>query len=438
MGLKNSLPLRVLLCLLAVPPSSGAQNLSPRIEQYMDAQVRVNRFSGSVLVAHNGHLLSSKRYGTANVKPRAGHASAPRFPVGSIAMQFTDVAILQLEGNGKLQVQHSVCNYIKQCPDHWQPITVSELMTHTSGIPALPDNDRSPLDLPATSRLVDRIKKEPLRFKPGEKLDSTYSEDEVLHAVIEAVSGEDYSAYFHEHIFAPLQMRHTGYSTSAVTPSAAPLLMPSDLRLSLGYTAARLYSTVEDLYLWDRALKAGKLLPTKSLDEMFTPYRDGYGFGWMTQKQLDRKVYTPGGGIRTYSTTILSYPDDDACVIVLSPLDTADAQKIGKDLAAIMFGANYERPVEPKAIRLDATRLDDYVGQFSVNPDFVLSISKQSDRLMVQGPDQTKIEILPESATEFFVKDSQTRIQFVMLANGHVTELVLQQGGRDIPARRVN
>jgi len=440
MGLKNFLLISMLLSLLIVGLSGADQSLSSTIEQYMHAQATVNRFSGAVLVAHDGKVLFSKSYAISNLKPGTVDTPATRFPVGSIAMQFTDVAILQLEAKGKLHVQDSVCKYIKQCAMDWQRITLFELMTHTSGIPAIPDGEKSSPDVPTTSRLIDRIKKEPLRFKPGEKLESSYSEDEVLHATIEEVSGQDYSTYFHEHIFAPLEMRDTGYvpHNSSASSATAPLLMPSDVRLSFGYTAARLYSTVDDLYLWDRALTTEKLAPTKSVQEMFTPYRDGYGFGWMIQKHLDRKLATQGGGLRTYSSSVLRYPDDHACVIVLSQSDTTDAQKVGKDLAAIMFGAEYEVPVEHKAIRLDPDRLDEYVGRFAISPDFVLTITKESDHLMVQTADHANIEILPESEIQFFVKDSETKIQFVRLANGYVTELVLQQGGRDIPAKRIN
>jgi CubicO group peptidase (beta-lactamase class C family) len=112
-----------------------------------------------------------------------------------------------------------------------------------------------------------------------------------------------------------------------------------------------IYSTVYDLYRWDRALYSGALVSKKSLDQMFTPYRDGYGFGWKTLKEFQRKAIVYGGRTSGFSTSIRRYPDDDACVVVLSNLEGVDAEKISHDLGAIMFGAHYAMPAESHAVQ---------------------------------------------------------------------------------------
>jgi hypothetical protein len=171
---------------------------------------------------------------------------------------------------------------------------------------------------------------------------------------------------------------------------------------------------------------------------MFTPYRDGYGFGWMVQKQLGRRLVTQGDGIRMYSTSIRRYPDDDVCVIVLSQSETTDAEKVSKDIAAILFGDHYELPMKHKVVTLDPASYDGYVGRYTLAPNFVLTVTKDVDRLMIQGTGQAKIEILPESGKVFSIKGSDTKINFIKISNGRATQLILQQGGRDIPAARIN
>jgi CubicO group peptidase (beta-lactamase class C family) len=385
----------------------------------------------------------SKSYDPADVKSGASNTSKTRFRIGSIAVQLTDTAILQLQEKNRLHVQDPVCKYITECPNNWEKITLFDLMIHTSGIPEInnaSDYKSSKLTPPTISELLARIKKEPLQFEPGEKLDYSYSEDEVLDAVIEADSGEPYTAYLDSHIFVPLGMHHTGYDSALRIPTLSgtlPLLMPSDIQRSFFYTAGGLYSTVEDLYLWDRALATDKVASPKSLQQMFTPYRDGYGFGWMIRKELDRRLVTQGGGLRLYSTSILRYPDDDACVVVLSKSETTDAVRVGQDLAAILFGKYYELPMEHTAIKLEPASYDDYVGRYALAPNFILTVTREGDRLMIQGTGQAKIEILPESGTRFFMNGSGAKIDFMKTSNGSVTQLILQQGEGGISFGRI-
>jgi CubicO group peptidase (beta-lactamase class C family) len=427
-----------------VVPLWTTDGIASRVEEYMHAEMTLNRFRGSILIARDGKILVSKGYRVVTLKSGVLNTSATRVHVGSIAMQFTDTAVLQLQEKGALHVQDSVCEYIKRCPNDWSGITLFDLMTHTSGIPEIrnvPDHENSSSRAPTSSELLDLIKKEPLQFRPGEKLDCSYSEDEVLHAVIEAASGEPYTTYLDRHIFKPLRMRDTGYDGTLRTPSqpeTVSVLLPSDIERSLLYTAGGLYSTAKDLYFWNCALATDKVISQESLQQMFTPYRDGYGFGWMVQKQLGRRLVTQGDGIRMYSTSILRYPDDDVCVIVLSQSETTDAEKVSKDIAAILFGDHYELPMKHKVVTLDPASYDGYVGRYTLAPNFVLTVTKDVDRLMIQGTGQAKIEILPASETVFSIKGSDTKINFIKIANGRATQLILQQGGRDIPAARIN
>jgi CubicO group peptidase (beta-lactamase class C family) len=391
----------LILTALPLAPAWATQDLISKVDRYMYAQMTVNRFSGSILVARDGKVLVSKGYGLTSVKSGGPNTPETRFRVGSIAIQFTDMAILQLQEKSRLHVQGSVCKYIKECPNDWGKISLFDLMTHTFDIPEIrkfSDHESSNSTAPTVSELVDEIKKEPLQFNASEKLDYSFSEDEVLHTVIEAASGESYLTYLDRHIFVPLGMRDTGYDGALRIPSrpeTAFVLTSSDAQRSALYTAGGLYSTVKDLYLWDRALATDNLASTKSLQEMFTPHRDGYGFGWMVQKEMGRKLVTQGGGFRIYSTSILRYPDDDVCVIVLSQSEMTDAVKVSKDIAAILFGDHYELPMERKVITLDLASYDDYVGRYMLAPNFVLIVTKDVDRLMIRAPGRPRSRYFP-------------------------------------------
>jgi CubicO group peptidase (beta-lactamase class C family) len=350
---------------LAVLNPLSALDRSSKIDGYMNGQIKSNRFSGSVLIAQNGKVLITKGYGMADVELNVLNTPETKFRLGSITQQFTAMAILELEEDGRLSTQDSVCKYILGCPNAWQEIKIVNLLTHTSGIPNFTDfSDYEKISmLPGTvAELLARFKNKPLEFKPGEKFKYSSSGYEVLGAVIENVSREPYAKYLSEHIFEPLGMGDTGYdSATRIIPHRASgyrrdedtgsLVNATYLDMSIPYSAGALYSTVEDLYRWDCALYTEKLVSKKSLNQIFTPYRDGYGFGWKILKEFQRKALVYGGKINGFSASIRRYPDDDTCVIVLSNLENVDADKISHDLGEILFGTHYELSTQTNSLQ---------------------------------------------------------------------------------------
>jgi len=88
-------------------------------------------------VVQNGNLILSSGYGFADREKNIQNTSQTRFPICSLTKQFTALAILMLQEQGKLNVQDGICRYLTECPETWEPITIHQLLTHTSGIPDL-------------------------------------------------------------------------------------------------------------------------------------------------------------------------------------------------------------------------------------------------------------------------------------------------------------
>jgi CubicO group peptidase (beta-lactamase class C family) len=337
-------------------------DISSKLNEYMEAQVKANRFSGSILVAQKGKVLLAKGYGLARVESNDPNTPATKFRIGPVTYVFTALAILELQEMGKLDVNDSVCIYIPECPDNWRAIKVVNLLTQTSGISDFPEEDRTIVSPAMFAQLLARHKSQPLEFKPGDKLKVSNFGYVVLGAMIERVSGTPFTKYIGEHIWEPLGMRESGYDdVKAVIPGCASgYARAGDRNTFVAATcvdeptsqrAGGIYSTVEDLYQWDRALHDGKLLSEKSLHQMFTPYRDGYGFGWRILKEFQRKVTVATGRSRGFSNSIRRYTDDDACVIVFSNLEDADTEKISHDLGAIVFGVHYQSLGDPRPVQ---------------------------------------------------------------------------------------
>ena len=95
-----------------------------------------------------------------------------------------------------------------------------------------------------------------------------------------------------------------------------------------------------------------------------------------------------------------------------------------------------DAPAERTVAKVDPALYDAYVGEYELAPGFVLTVTREGDRLMTQATGQQKVEVFPSSETEFFLKVVDAQITFVRGPSGTVDQLVLHQGGRDMPAKK--
>jgi CubicO group peptidase (beta-lactamase class C family) len=409
-----------LLAASGLVATARAQDHTPRFEEYMSACVEVNHFSGAVLVSKDGKTLFSKGYGLANIEHQVLNTPRTKFRLGSITKQFTAMAILILQERGKLKVEDPVGKYFDDAPRAWEGVTIRHLLTHTGGVPSY--------------------------FKPGEKFHYSNSCYFLLGAIIEKVSGKTYEAFLKEAIFDPLDMKDTGYDHPAtILPGRASgyslgkdgLVNAEYLDMAQPYSAGSLYSTVEDLARWDRALNEGKLISKDSYAKMYTPLKNNYAYGWVVTTAKGRKEIQHGGGINGFVTQILRYPDQKVCVVVLCNVLPMNPGRVAHDLAAIAFGEPYERPSARKVAKVDPKVYDAYVGRYQVEPKVIASVAREGDHLRIRLTDQPEIEMFPESESVFFLKVVEATIRFVKDDKGKVGHMVIRQGGREVKCRRL-
>jgi CubicO group peptidase (beta-lactamase class C family) len=323
----------------------------PEVDQFLNKQVENNLFSGAVLIAQNGAILVSKGYGLADRARNLPNMPQTKFRLGSLTKPFTAVAILQLQAQGKLNVQDHICQYIADCPAAWQAITIHHLLTHTAGIPDLthfPDYAQTKTIPSTPTQTIARFKDKPLDFQPGTKWDYSNSGYIVLGAIIEQASGKTYETFLQENIFTPLHMLNTGYEhdkSMLATGYANANAEAEAIDMSIPFAAGGLYSTVEDLVRWDQALDTEKLLPKPLLDTMFTahaaiPNSDGasYGYGWVIGQQLGHSAIGHNGGIEGFVSSLNRFPDDKVTIIMLSNQQDINPNAISNQLAGIVFG----------------------------------------------------------------------------------------------------
>ena len=291
--------LAVLLACLGVLPQLQAQDKAQKIDELMTLYHNYGQFNGSMLVAESGTVIYKKGFGLADMEWSIPNRPDTKFRLGSITKQFTSMLIMQEVEKGELRLDGHVTDYLPYYrKDNGDRVALRNLLTHTSGIPnytALPgffaDASRNPFGV---RDFVQKYCSGVLEFEPGSKFSYSNSGYFLLGAILEHVTGKTYEALLRERVFGPLAMedsgydhwetilphRAVGYEKSLEGTETAPYL-----DMSIPYSAGSLYSTVEDLYRWDQALYTEKLITAKMREEMFTPFRGDYAFGWVVKKE---------------------------------------------------------------------------------------------------------------------------------------------------------
>ncbi len=330
-----------------------------QIDAYLTRLMPKGGMNGSVLVAHNG-MIFDKGYGVADKDKRIPNTPQTRFRLGSVSKQFTAMAILILQEQSKLHVHDFVCLYVPACPSDWQPITIEHLLTHTSGIPDytnFPDFVATWTQYVTAEQLVARFKDKPLEFSPGSVFRYSNSGYVLLGYIIERISHISYETFLQKYIFDPLRLHNTGYDTKFPslpqhsTGYYSGFVKPEAYDISVAYAAGALYSTIEDMYIWDQALAAHTLVSPSSLNAMFMIHipcptsgpsgclmsaDKGYGYGWfIAQEPQGRLIYHVGriDGFLAYNGF---YPETNTDVVVLSNLESTNVLQIGRTLGGMV------------------------------------------------------------------------------------------------------
>jgi CubicO group peptidase (beta-lactamase class C family) len=430
----------------------ASQDLVARVDALLSERAKQNRFSGSILIARDGRVLLSKGYGMANYELDIPNTPQTKFRLGSITKQFTALAVMMLQERGKLNVQDSICKYVAECPAAWQPVTIHHLLTHTSGIwnfTSSPEYQKTwALPSPVADTLA-RFRDKPLEFTPGERFNYSNSGYVLLGHLIEKVSGQTYEAFLRENIFEPLRMTNTGYDNAATllkhrasgyTMRTGTITNAPYLNMTIPHAAGALYSTVEDLYLWDQALYTEKLVKRTTLDAMFKPFKNNYGYGFSIEKRFGLNTISHGGAINGFTTFISRYPDEKTTIIVLGNLDGISTGQVASDLARIALS---DKIVMPPTAKVEPSILQSYVGRYQLPlnvANIVFDVKLQDGGLYIKPSGMFGFQVAASSQTEFFdINQPEARFTFQKDEKGTVTAMAVSGLGptTDI-ARRLN
>lgn len=411
----------------------------PEVDTIMEAAVQADAPGAAVAVVEGGDVVHRKGYGLANLEWRIPIEPDTVFRLASITKQFTATGIMLLQDEGKLCVDDSLTKFFPDYPTSGHEITIHHLLTHTSGIRSytamegfLEKTSRQDM---STEALMNLFKREPFDFKPGAQYQYNNSGYFLLGMIIEKASGMSYADFIQKRIFEPLGMKQSCYlSNEPIIPKRASGYVPTEggfanapfMSMTLPYAAGSLGSTVDDLVLWDKALRGNTLVSAETLAAMHTPVtlNDGsthpYGYGWGLNNYRDHRIVHHSGGINGFRTFMAHFFGDQLTIIILSNLMSFDPEKSVLAIARKILGlAEVVRVPFP----LPSEALDAFVGSYLYS-GIPLEVTKAEDSLILQAGDTMKL--IPLSETSFYNADNpETEVHFEQQRAGKFSKMTL-------------
>ncbi len=358
----------VFAIILTIGLTASAQVSSTQIDAIF-APLKSGKAPGAaVLVVHDGKPVFRQGYGVTDL--RTMHPIEPNtdFRLASFTKQFTAACIMLLAKDGKLHYDDRITDVFPEFPAYGKPITIRNLLNHTSGLPdyedilmkqypdTLPEKIPQILDAGVLKLLEQQTKAE---FPAGTKWEYSNSGYAMLAMIVEKVSGKPFGAFLHERIFVPLKMDNTlayekgknevphraygytktdkGWRETDQSPTSAVL------------GDGGIYTSIDDLIKWDRALREHTLLTEAEMQPALAPVRplDGsarfpnspsYGFGWFLDPYKGHKRMSHDGETIGFRTTIQRFPDDNLTIIILANRADIDAEAIALKVADLYLG----------------------------------------------------------------------------------------------------
>lgn len=414
----------------------SAQDLTKQFDEIVSEYYNPETPGATILVAKNGKAIYRKAIGKSSLELDVDMVPENVFMLASITKQFTAVAILMLEEQGKLSLDDPITKFIPDYPTLGKTITVHQLLNHTSGIKSytsLPNFLEFARIDKTLDELIDAFKNEPMDFDPGEAFSYNNSGYILLGKIIEVISEDTYENFIETKIFKRLGMNNSSYGNNrelvknrvgAYEQDDTGYVNASYLSMTLPQAAGSLTSTIDDMLLWQNALTNNTLIKSTSLDKAINGSKlnngehisYGYGLGEMNLKGSEG--YAHSGGIFGTSTNGMYLIEEDVYVIGLSNCSCNDIGAVTEKLAAIAIGKPF--PSMKDVVKLPEDQLKQWVGAYEFEDGAIRHILLKDGKLnsMKESETNTAFEIFPLSENRFMFENDGLEYKFSKSADG--------------------
>ncbi len=337
---------------------------TPKIDQWFKNLYTTSRFTGNVLVAKDGVILYKNSYGYANYASKDTLTIEHKFQIGSVSKQFTSMAIMILKEKGLLNYQDNVKKFIADFP--YDNITIYQLLTHRSGLSnynyfsdEYTDKETTIYNKDVVRMIIDSV---PLPYyQPNYRFNYCNTNYVLLAEIAERVSGMPFEKFVKKEIFEKAGMQNSQVFIKgkqeriykAATGYHFKWLVAQHSYQD-GVTGDKgIYTTVEDLFRWDKALYANIIVNKSTLDEAFSPAQpekkgnSNYGFGWRLKTCIDgSRLIFHGGWWRGFNALFVRDLKNKVTIIILSNIRTKSISSSFKELLGIFDPTRQQEQID--------------------------------------------------------------------------------------------
>ena len=419
----------------------------------------------SMAVVHKYKIEWAKAYGWADTADHRPVTTETRFQAGSISKSLNGVGVLTLVQDKKIDLYADINNYLTTWKFPYdsvaktKKINPANLLSHTAGLtihgfPGYAINEA----LPSLPQVLDGTKPANTKavrsqFEPGLRYQYSGGGTTISQQMLMDVTHQPYDQYMRERVLKPMGMVNSSYTQ----PPAKNTLLATGYKSSgkevagkyhvyPEQAAAGLWTTPTDLckYIIETQLayqgKSSKVLSQQTTQLRLTPYVDSSAaLGVFIIKKGADTYFNHGGSDEGFLSVYYgSLTNGNGVVIMVNSDNGAILEEVANSVATVYSWPDFYKPITKKLVVVPESILETYVGAYELAPKFILTITREKNRLFGQATGQGKFESFAESENKFFPKEFEAEVEFVKDDSGKVTKLILYQGGRKTEAKKIN
>ena len=431
-----------------------------RVDDILQQWNKPDTPGAAVAVIQDGKLAFEKGYGAANLEYGISITPNTVFHVASVSKQFTAMALVLLEQDGKLSLEDDIHKYLTELPDYGHKIAIRNLLQHTSGV-----RDQWQTLALAGWRLDDVItqkqilrmlfRQKELNFEPGTRHLYSNGGYTLAAEIVARVSGKPMPQFCDERIFKPLGMTHTHFHDDhrRIVPDRAysyERARDGFQASPLNYAnvgATSLFTTAPDLAKWLDNFRDPKVGGPKAIALMeetavlANGQKVDYALGLGIGKFRGLRTISHGGSDAGYRSHVLWFPDQQFGVTVLSNLANFNPGNIANKIAEVYLEpkmsaqAEKPKPAERKYITLEPGALDQYAGTYRLDVGLI-TMTVKDGRLMGAPQGQPPAELKPIAAGKFYVEMIDGEVEFAPKPGGKMS-MKLTNAGMNAEGERI-
>jgi len=424
--MRTRLPVAILsLLLTACAAPTPAPPSSPDVDAVFAEYDRPDSPGCALGVIRDGRLDYARGYGMANLEYGLPLTPQSVFRMASVSKQFTAAAVALLAEEGRIGLDDDIRKYLPEMPDFGMPVTIRELVHHTSGV-----RDYLTLfslagfrddDFYTDDEVVAMLaRQKALNFPPGHEHLYSNSGYFLLSVIVKRVTGESLGAYAQEKIFGPLGMTHTHFHddhTRVVPNRATGYSRRDDGAWHIDQTTLDMigdggvFTSVEDLVAWDRSFYDGSLGGPDLVQTLLTPgvltdgTTIGYAFGLEHSSYRGLETVEHGGSFVGFRTMIVRFPDEKVTITCLCNVAQADPARLARRVADVVLADRFAEPVPadaapPEAVALSPEAMAQFAGAYRTAKGVVWEVTERDGGLVLDRFSGEPTPLVPVSADE--------------------------------------